>query len=256
MDIVEPDALDDDELAILAFIESNPGTTANRVVREMNKGQCSPMTTHRKLKSLVRRGFIDDRKSKQNSFHSLIKNDKNKFNVINTALDRIYSLMKETDITAAKLFDSLDKEDYHTHAKTLSHLAAMYRNTFSNMLETLLIEVHKNVTSTKDSQFLYTKIILLMLEIAEFNNIVTAVLNPLTMDVQMLKAALEVALKDNSFRSYIKKTGINLTVFNSYLTKINNYYMKFNEEFPNKRWFLAGLPTKVLDVDSSTKQNQ
>jgi len=140
---------------------------------------------------------------------------------------------------ASKLFLPLQKSDYENNAKILPHLAAMYKNTFTNMLETLLIEVNRDISSPKDSQVLYKKIILSMVKMAEFNLIINGVWNPILLDSQMLEVALEDSLSDKAFSSYIKKEDINIQLFLSYITKLNKYYINFNEKFPNNKYFLA-----------------
>jgi hypothetical protein len=140
---------------------------------------------------------------------------------------------------AIKIFLPTELSDYDDNANALSKLAAMYKNTFTNMLETLLIEVKSSITSPKDSQLLYSRIIESMLKMAEFNLIINGVWNPVLLDSQTLNFSLDEFMSDKEFRSYVKKEGFNVNLFRSYITKINRYYMNFNEAFPNNRYFLA-----------------
>ena len=109
--------LDDDESAILNFIIKNPGQTENMVGKSMNdEGQCAKETTRKKIRRLMDLKFVEDRKSKANSFHKLYASDKSQYNLI---YGELLDIEKFID-TMHKLPGSLDSRFEEPFFQTVS----------------------------------------------------------------------------------------------------------------------------------------
>ena len=157
--------LDDHQKAIVEFIRNNPHRTENQIVKAMEQsGQCSKMTTLKKLQLLIEMDEIKDLSKKDGSrFHRFIVNEKSEFNQISEKLSEFEALIHsfgkvENLVKDSKQKNPLDGESYLLFEQYCFQVINM-------MLLGMLAMIDKHVKSEKDAQILNTKNIVLLMKL-------------------------------------------------------------------------------------------
>jgi hypothetical protein len=160
---------DDKERVIRNYILEHPGVTANTVATYMvNQGLLSKVPTLKRIKGLITRGIIDDRK-KGNSFHRLYVTDKTQFNTIYREVLEVSAIMEDM-LELSERYQHLAKVKVipTTTAGTdpgvnprfisLEFDSKAYVDTVSAMLRILLVWTHISKINDADKNLLYQKI--------------------------------------------------------------------------------------------------
>ena len=166
-DIEEPQALDDDEKTILQYVTEHPGMTEYKIATEMDyNGICARATTHKKLRGLVERGFLEDRLGKANGFHRYYRSNKNDFAFLYGELLKIKHII-------AAMFQSVRKLRQKNNPLELDvRFIDSYVQTVSTMLNILLIQIFFTKFSNADSQVLYTMFLRVLVKLnMQLNNL-------------------------------------------------------------------------------------
>jgi len=91
------------EVEIIKFIKQNPGSTANQVVKYMDKNGSSKIATLKKIDDLIEGKRIRDEQDKPNGFHKLFYDDNNDFDAINNQLTKIEKIVDVMDKPLRKI---------------------------------------------------------------------------------------------------------------------------------------------------------
>lgn len=164
----EPKRLDKKHEAILKYIERHPDVTENQVVKAMHEKRiCSKLTTLKKLHDLKDRDEVrDSLKEGESGFHKLRVNNENEFKAMDKGLSEIENIIHyiQGDVSIiSKEWDSATDNI----PNELSDLVRFYINPYLDLMETMIriytFIIHTRISSAKDLQLLYGKIIKLML---------------------------------------------------------------------------------------------
>ena len=217
-DIEEPQPLDDDEKTILQYITQHPGMTEYKIATEMDdNGICARATTHKKLRGLVERGFVEDRLHKANGFHRYYRSNKNDFSFLYDELLRIKNLVAAMFQSVCKLV----KEDNPLELDV--KFIDSYVQTVTTMLNILLFQIFFTKFSNVDAQTLYTIFLTVLVNLN--GQSIHGSANLFT-DLESLligKQNLERVMKELSRTATSKKSVLNIQVLNDLGKEIDHF---------------------------------
>jgi hypothetical protein len=226
---------------IIKFVNQNPGSTTNQVVKYMVKNGSSKIATLKKIDDLIEGKRIRDEHDKPNGFHKLFYDDNNDFDAINNQLTKIEKIVDVMDKPLRKIQRLLEdqqkellrltdekvplKQRRKFVSEELYRLQIDYQYTYLHIIDimfhVLSLHIDERIHSDKDLQILYTKIIKLMRKVSkQFPRNAKFTLDGI------INFICEFTSKKD-IRVYAQKHDININLINDVIDTVENFKNEF-----------------------------